>query len=98
MKLSFHPAAESELDLAIDYYEDCQPGLGNDFSLEVLTGIQAIVEYPRGWPTIDDDVRRCLVNRFPFGIVYSIEENDEIFILSIMHLRQNPKHWKKRKK
>ena len=35
MKLSFHPAAESELDLAIDYYEDCQPGLGNDFSLEV---------------------------------------------------------------
>lgn len=50
MKLSFHPAAESEFDLAINYYEDCEPGLGNDFSLEVLTGIQAIADYPRGWP------------------------------------------------
>ncbi len=98
MKLSFHPAAESEFDLAINYYEDCEPGLGNDFSLEVLTGIQAIADYPRGWPVIEGDVRRCLVNRFPFGIVYSAEENDEIFILSIMHLRQDPKHWKKRKK
>jgi len=98
MKLSFHPAAESELDLAISYYEDCELGLGNDFSREVLTGIQAIVDYPRGWPVIEDDVRRCLVNRFPFGIVYSVEGSDEIFILSIMHLRQNPKHWKKRKK
>lgn len=79
MKLSFHPDAESEFDLAISYYEDCEHGLGYDFSLEVLTGIQAIAEYPRGWPIIEDDVRRCLVNRFPFGIVYSVEENDEIF-------------------
>jgi len=57
MKLSFHPAAESEFDLAINYYEDCEPGLGNDFSLEVLTGIQAIADYPRGWPVIEGDVR-----------------------------------------
>lgn len=97
MKLSFHPDAESEFDLAISYYEECEPGLGYDFSLEVLTGIQAIDEYPRGWPVIENDVRRCLVNRFPFGIVYSVEENDEILILSIMHLRQNPHHWQKRK-
>ncbi|MFZ5949127.1 MAG: type II toxin-antitoxin system RelE/ParE family toxin [Candidatus Rifleibacteriota bacterium] len=99
MKISFHPEAEKEFDLAIDYYEDCELGLGQDFSIEVLNSIQAIFEYPLGWPVIEDDeddIRRCLVNRFPFGIVYIVEEN-EIFILSVMHLRRNPDHWKKRK-
>lgn len=97
MSISFHPAAELELDLAIDYYEDCQPALGNNFALEVLAALQTISQYPYAWPILEDCIRRCLINRFPFAIVYNIEENDEIFILSIMHLRQDPKHWHKRK-
>lgn len=97
MKISFHPEAEKEFELAIDYYEDCEPGLGQDFSIEVLNCIQAIVDFPLGWPVIEEDIRRCLINRFPFGIVFIVEEN-EIFILSVMHLRRNPNTWKKRKK
>jgi len=30
MKFSFHPEAEEELLFAIDYYEECSPGLGTD--------------------------------------------------------------------
>jgi hypothetical protein len=46
MTFSFHPEAESEFREAIDYYEDCERGLGYDFSLEVLSTIQNIVNYP----------------------------------------------------
>lgn len=41
------------------------------------------------------DVRRCLVNRFPFGVIYSVEQG-EIFILAVMHLRRHPDYWKDR--
>ena len=65
MTLSFHPEAEVEFTEAIDYYEGCELGLGYDFSLEVFNSIQNIVNYPNVWPVIEEDVRRCLVNRFP---------------------------------
>ena len=36
MTFYFHPEAEQEFMQAIDYYEECKPGLGEDFSLEVF--------------------------------------------------------------
>jgi plasmid stabilization system protein ParE len=95
MIFSFHPEAESEFGQAIDYYEDRERGLGYDFSIEVFTTIQNIVNYPTAWPIIEEGMRRCLVNRFPYGVIYSIEQ-DEIFILAVMHLRRHPDYWKNR--
>jgi len=53
MTFSFHPEAETEFLEAIDYYEDCERGLGYDFLIEVLATIQNIVNYPTAWPTIN---------------------------------------------
>ena len=41
--------------------------------------------------------RRCLTNRFPFGIIYTIIEQD-IIIVAVMHLNKQPDYWKKRTK
>lgn len=95
MTFSFHPEAEAEFNAAIGYYEECEPGLGYDFAIEVFANIQKIVNYPMAWPVVEEDVRRCLVNRFPFGVVYSIEQG-KIFILAVMHLRRHPDYWKNR--
>ncbi len=95
MKFSFHPEAESEFLEAIEYYEESELGLGYDFSIEVSATIQNIVTYPTMWPVIEEDIRRCLVHRFPYGVVYSIEQG-EIFILAVMHLRRHPDYWKSR--
>ena len=96
MTFSFHPEAKTEFNEAIDYYEEYEQGLGYDFVIEVFESIQNIVNYPTAWPVIGEDVRRCLVNRFPYGIIYSIEQ-DEIFILAVMHLRRHPDYWKNRR-
>jgi len=95
MTFSFHPEAELEFLEAINYYEERERGLGYDFAIEVFTTIQNIVNYPTAWPIIEEDVRRCLVNRFPYGVIYGIEQ-DEIFILAVMHLHRHPDYWKKR--
>ncbi len=91
----FHPEAEAEFIASIDYYEDREVGLGYDFSTEVFATIQSIVKYPDAWPVIEDEVRRCLVNRFPYSVLYSIEQN-EIFVLAVMHLHRHPDYWKHR--
>lgn len=95
MTFSFHPEAEAEFSEAIEYYENRESGLGYDFSIEVFAAIRNIIRYPTSWPVMEDNVRRCLVSRFPFGIVYSIESG-EIFILAVMHLRRHPDYWKNR--
>jgi plasmid stabilization system protein ParE len=95
MKYSFHPEAETELLQAIAYYEDYEVNLGYDFAVEVYSTIERIISFPNAWPILAQDVRRCLINRFPYGILYSVED-DEIFILAVMHMHRDPDYWKKR--
>jgi plasmid stabilization system protein ParE len=97
MSFAFHPEAEEEFVQAVVYYEGCEPGLGIDFSREIYASIQNALDYPAMWPKIEEVVRRCLVHRFPYGVLYSIEP-DGIFILAIMHLHRDPDYWKQRLK
>jgi toxin ParE1/3/4 len=95
MKFSFHAEAEIEFFEAIEYYESCRKNLGADFAFEVYSTINKIIVFPEAWMLVDTDIRRCIINRFPFGIIYSIEK-DEIFILAVMHLHRKPDYWKNR--
>jgi plasmid stabilization system protein ParE len=96
MSFAFHPEAEKELNEAIDYYEDIEPGLGYDFALEVHSTINRSVDFPKVWAVLEGDVRRSLVRRFPYGVLYS-EEKDGIFIVAVMHLHRKPGCWKSRR-
>jgi toxin ParE1/3/4 len=95
MTFSFHPEAEEELHAAIEHYEERQDGLGYDFSIEVLAALQNVVAHPLAWPVVEDGIHRCLINRFPYGILYAVEDAS-IFILAVMHLRRSPGYWKQR--
>jgi len=95
MKYSFHETAEKEFFNAVEYYEECQSGLGLRFSEEVYATIKRICEHPSAWTEIDKRTRRCLTNKFPYGILYRITEN-EIRIMAVMHLHRKPDYWKDR--
>jgi len=95
MNVRFHPEVDQEFIEAIAYYEECETGLGIDFLQEVYACIKKAATYPNLWPTIESEVHRCLVHRFPYGVLYSVEE-DEIYILAIMHLHRDPNYWKSR--
>ena len=96
MSFSFHPEAEEEFNKAIDYYEDIEVGLGYDFALEVYSAIQRSVEYPKAWAVLEGVIRRSLVKRFPYGILYS-EDKEGILIVAVMNLHREPGYWKHRK-
>ena len=97
MKYSFHPDAESEFINAIEYYEECENSLGYDFAIEVYSAIERAASYSQAWPIIEPEIRRVLVRRFPYGVLYSVE-SEGIFIVAVMHLHREPDYWKDRLK
>lgn len=96
MSFFFHPEAEEEFNQAIDYYEYIERGLGYDFALEVYSTITRAVGFPRAWAALEEDVRRTLVKRFPYGVLYS-QEPGGIFIIAVMNLHREPGYWKRRR-
>ena len=93
--IEFLPEAEQELLEAAYYYQLQSSGLSIDNLSEVERAVQSITETPNTWPIIEGKLRRRLVRRFPFGILFRIEPED-VVIIAIAHLRRKPGYWKNR--
>jgi len=91
----FHPETNNEFVKAVEYYEEREQGLGHDFAVEIYSTIERILAHPKAWPVIEEDIRRSLVRRFPYGILYA-EDGEEIFVVAVMHLQREPDYWKHR--
>ncbi len=95
MKFSFHPEARGEFNEAAIYYSDKSPSLASAFLTEIENAIEKIVENPELYREIDEDIRRCLTRRFPYAVLYTIE-NNYILILAVMHCSREPWYWRHR--
>lgn len=95
MKINFLSIAHIELVDAIRYFNEQSEGLGFEFANEVRNTIKRISLYPQAWTKLSEKTRRCRCNRFPYGIVYQLRE-DEILIIAVMHLHRKPEYWRKR--
>ena len=95
MKLLFHPEAEAELNAAIDWYEERQPGLGLDLAAEVLASIERALQLPEAWSEMTPGIRRILTHRFPYGVLYA-QDGMTLHVLAVMHLGRQPGYWKGR--
>jgi plasmid stabilization system protein ParE len=96
MKVEFHQKAISELNAAVDYYEERSYGLGIAFLKEIQAGIEIIKEYPESWQKLSLSTRRFLIKQFPYGIIYMVHK-EVLYIIAVMHLNRKPGYWEKRK-
>jgi len=95
MRYVFHPDALREYSEATGHYKKISPGLGKAFVREVETSVRKILSAPETWRVVEEDVRRYLLHRFPYGIYYTIED-EYILIVAVMHLSRKPGYWKNR--
>ncbi len=95
MKARFTLAAEFEMDEAIAFYEKCGPGLGQEFLREVANTVALIEEFPEAWPLVSGQDRACRVKRFPYRLVYFIDE-DGIVVLAVAHFKRRLFYWRDR--
>ncbi|MBD2773750.1 type II toxin-antitoxin system RelE/ParE family toxin [Iningainema tapete] len=96
MKFVFHPEALTEYAEAVQYYTMQRAELAQTFINAVEDAVYRIRESPTRWRIIEEDVRRCLTRKFPYGILYTIEQ-DYILILAVMHCSREPGYWKSRR-
>ncbi len=78
------------------YFNQQIPRLGDDFVDAVETGIRPILARPHTWRIVEIDVRRFLINRFPYGIYFTVE-SDTVVIRAIKHLHRDPDYWQQRR-
>ena len=95
MRLIYHPDAEAELIEAVQYYERRVATLGVQFLNEAARATSIILETPERWNIIAEDVRRCLMLRFPYAIYYRALP-DCVRILAFKHHSRHPDYWRDR--
>jgi toxin ParE1/3/4 len=96
MKYVFHPEALSEYSEAVQYYAEQRVKVAQSFIDAVEDAVYRIRQSPTRYLVIGADVRQCMTRRFPYGILYTIEQ-DYILILAVMHCSRKPGYWKTRK-
>lgn len=92
MEVAFLPLAQTELDDAFSWYEEQAVGLGYEFLDELDKSIRLIASFPNFHPLVDKKVRRCLINRFPYGLFFGVSA-DTIIVVAVAHLKRKPTYW-----
>lgn len=95
MRVVFSKYANLELEDAIHYYELEYSGLGTRFKEEVRMAALRIAEYPEAWSIERGEIRKCLLHKFPYKLLYSIEE-DHLFVIAVAHQHRKPDYWVER--
>ena len=93
--VNFHELAGKELLDARDYYDKFVFGLGDLFIREIEKCLNIIKANPLAFPIIKENIRRAVVFKFPFSILYRVEKNN-IYILAVMHQKRKPNYWSDR--
>lgn len=91
------PEAELEAAEAALWYEDRRPGLGSDFVAELDRAFERIRTGPAEMPRLETydgshEVRRCLLKRFPYLVIFVIRPQSAI-VVAVSHARRRPLYW-----
>jgi plasmid stabilization system protein ParE len=87
--------ARDELIAGVNFYDSENHGLGQDFALEVRRLCRLIAESPLVGIELRPGVRRRMLRRFPYSILYTLE-NDEVLVIAVAHQRRRPGYWNRR--
>jgi len=90
--IQFHELSKKELFDARDYYDDLVFGLGELFINEVEKTLNVIKANPLAYPFIKEEIRKAVVIKFPYSILYRVE-NEFVYILAVMHQKRKPSYW-----
>jgi len=87
--------AEEEMTEASVFYEAATSGLGAGFLDEVQRVVNILREHPDLGQAVGRGLRRALLHRFPFSIIYSVEV-DAILVVAVAHQSRRPDYWRNR--
>ena len=91
------PAAEADIIEAALWYSLRREGLDIEFFYCIDAVVNSIERNPLQFPKVFKNIHRALLNRFPYGVYYTVNKAN-VIIHTVMHLSRSPRKWKKRYK
>jgi toxin ParE1/3/4 len=76
----------------IGYLELQAEGLGRRFFSEVLRAENLIAQFPESAPEIAAGIRKRVLRKFPYSLIYTVE-SEELLILAVAHHSRRPRYW-----
>lgn len=95
MQIEFLLEAEEELIEAAAFYQARAEGLGEQFLSEIERSVRYLSEQPLMGQKLDESLRRFLLRRFPYALIYSAEP-DTLLVVAVAHQRREPGYWRNR--
>lgn len=92
MRLRFRPEARLDVLEAREWYESRAAGLGFEFARAVDAAAAGILRFPASHPRVHGEVRKAIMRRFPYSLLYVVK-GDEITVLGCFHHRRDPHTW-----
>lgn len=89
-------SAQTDLRDAFNWYQDKQPGLGEEFLEAIDAKLKRIESNPLQFPILRGYTHRAIVTRLPYGIFY-VFSDEVISVLAVMHHARAPVHWQRLK-
>ena len=90
MRVEFHPSTVDDVNEAASRYGRARTGLDAEFRAEIDAVIERIARDPSQFPVVETKIRRCIVHRFPYSVLYRIVDPGLVRILVIRHHRRHP--------
>ncbi|OGL41627.1 MAG: hypothetical protein A3C43_01205 [Candidatus Schekmanbacteria bacterium RIFCSPHIGHO2_02_FULL_38_11] len=94
-ELVIRPEAEQDLMESFAWYEEKRQGLGYDFLLQVDAGLRFIARNPEIPVPAYKRVRKHIIKRFPYKIIYIVGSH-RIIVLGVIHGKRGANVMKKR--
>ena len=87
--------ARVEFDAGLDWYERQKSGLGDEFAGRVQDVFDRISAMPEMHAVVRLDIRKALVQQFPYSVFYRIRAN-RVVVLAVFHNKRDPRIWQSR--
>jgi toxin ParE1/3/4 len=58
--------------------------------------VERISANPRQFPVVHKDIRRTLLQRFPYTLMFVIEADDTVTVIACFHGSRDPSEWQRR--
>ncbi|MBI2910407.1 MAG: type II toxin-antitoxin system RelE/ParE family toxin [Chloroflexi bacterium] len=84
------PEVEEDLIAGYEWYEMKSSGLGEEFLRSFYASVGEIAYEPLLHRKVSDELRRCLLRRFPYAVYYGTE-GDQIIVHGVFHCARGPR-------
>jgi plasmid stabilization system protein ParE len=95
LPVELDPRAEEEARAAVLWYRERNERAAAALEREIESAIEQIAESPTTHPVADGELRRFLLDRFPYGILYAIGTKF-VRVIAVAHLHRRPGYWRGR--